>query len=1431
MKNIHFRYCLFVAFKSWILLVLLSMLVLCVRVANASPSNDNFANAIDLGGALTLSSSANNIGATLETGEPNPLYYGNAVGGASVWWKWTAPVSGQFYFRASYNYDGSYMSPVVVVATGDSVSTLTQVGLAIYQTPVCFTAVAGTTYYIAVHGFYGAQGDFILSLGQPPANDAFANAVDLGNGLAASSVGNNVGASLETGETNPVDPTYNNAIGGASVWWKWTAPVSGRFYFKTSYPGYGNFETDTVVVVATGNSVSTLTQVGLGISQASATFTAVAGTTYYIAVHGHNGAQGDFMLSLGQPPANDDFAQAIDLGNGLAASSVGNNVGASLETGETNPVDPTYNNAIGGSSVWWKWTAPVSGRFYFKTAYPGYGNYESDTVVVVATGNSVSTLTQVSLGRTPGSATFTAVEGTTYYIAVHGHNGAQGDFMLSLGQPPANDDFANAIDLGNGAAVSGSGNNVGATLETGETNPVAPNSNAAIGGASVWWKWTAPVSGRFYFKTASVGYGNSTDTVVLVATGNSVSTLTQVGLGIEQGSAIFTAVAGTTYYIAVHGYYGSQGDFMLSLGQPPANDDFANAIDLGNGAEASGSGTNVGASLETGEVAPIDGSSSIWWKWTAPTTGKYSVNLVFSGTWTGSELYNVGWVISSGNTLATQTVVGSGTSSVAFSAKAGTTYYIALYGLYGTQGTVQFSLGVPPVNDNVADATVLSGGRVLTATANALHATSETNEIVNGSSVWWKWTAPKDTQVTVDTEGSLVDVSLAVEQASTDPVNAGSMTLIGIKSGHADPGNGSPARFSFSAKAGQVYYFCVIALIDGTVGEVHLRIATPPANDNQASATDLGSNGDQTVTGDNFGATSEASEPKGQNSIWWKYTEAIGGKVQSVDTLGSDFDTVLEVYTRSNDGTLSLLRHCDDAGDDGHSRVAFPVTSGSSYYIRVIGKNKAKGNVTLHLKSAAPATTAAGHILWARALLETLDGEGGIAAADAHLASALAADSTNGEANLLRAFTQLALVQQQSDAIQLLSTLGVSKTGPNGLRSQLTLPKDSSGVPITTAGSSTSLLVNYLKNNLSTLDLIDGYLNKISGNNFLTTLSDSESGRIYVKIDAGDVQIIRAVLRGIKAVSYFSQTYDLAGDLNTVIHQSRYKAFNPETLKNNSSYSNVLKFATGDRRNDFRDILKEANAHCQLGYGYAKAARSSTATHYLFPMGKDADNVRSNAADLSASLDGSVLWNGTQVDLSKFVSSGASLRDFLTNFHGRKVVANTAPDPFFGGVLPTSSQDSVNTYLQKRGLLYNLSSYANWAAELLPDAAPADQAADASPAHDGISNRTKYAFGLDPQRACTPSEYLVQDLVKDAGDNQKYLTVSFVRRIDDRTLSYVVAVSDDLKTWDRTQTQLEQVGSATANADGITETVVFRFKSAALAAKKFVRIEVRGPNL
>jgi len=125
---------------------------------------------------------------------------------------------------------------------------------------------------------------------------------------------------------------------------------------------------------------------------------------------------------------------------------------------------------------------------------------------------------------------------------------------------PVNDMFANRTVV-SGTNIVVTGSNVGATRETGE-----PFHASYVGGASVWWSWTAPGPGTVIISTA----GSSFDTLLGVYTGSLVSELTEVASndddgGLRTSKVQFDVVEGTTYQIAVDGIGGSSGSITLSI--------------------------------------------------------------------------------------------------------------------------------------------------------------------------------------------------------------------------------------------------------------------------------------------------------------------------------------------------------------------------------------------------------------------------------------------------------------------------------------------------------------------------------------------------------------------------------------------------------------------------------------------------------------------------------------------------------------------------------------------------------------------------------------------------------------------------------------------------------------------------------------------------
>ena len=104
-----------------------------------------------------------NVDAGIESGEPNRA--GNS-GGASLWWSWSAPTTGEVTFDTR----GSSFDTLLAVYTGTSLSRLTAIASndddpagGSLQSAVRFSARQGQTYHIAVDDYRGASGDIVLN--------------------------------------------------------------------------------------------------------------------------------------------------------------------------------------------------------------------------------------------------------------------------------------------------------------------------------------------------------------------------------------------------------------------------------------------------------------------------------------------------------------------------------------------------------------------------------------------------------------------------------------------------------------------------------------------------------------------------------------------------------------------------------------------------------------------------------------------------------------------------------------------------------------------------------------------------------------------------------------------------------------------------------------------------------------------------------------------------------------------------------------------------------------------------------------------------------------------------------------------------------------------------------------------------------------------
>ncbi len=131
-----------------------------------------------------------------------------------------------------------------------------------------------------------------------------------------------------------------------------------------------------------------------------------------------------------------------------------------------------------------------------------------------------------------------------------------------------------------------------------------------------------------------------------------------------------------------------------------------------------------------------------------------------------------------------------------------------------------------------------------------------------------------------------------------------------------------------------------------------------PANNMCTSATRITRNG--VWNGSNVGATTDGgnagcgSNGAGTADVWWVLTPPASGTV-TIDTCGSDFDTILSVYDDCPGGIDDLIVCNDDMSSTAcpsnglNSRVTFAGVQGNTYYVRVASFGTVRGNIVLNV--------------------------------------------------------------------------------------------------------------------------------------------------------------------------------------------------------------------------------------------------------------------------------------------------------------------------------------------------------------------------------------------------------------------------------------------------------------------------------------------------
>jgi len=259
-----------------------------------------------------------------------------------------------------------------------------------------------------------------------------------------------------------------------------------------------------------------------------------------------------------------------------------------------------------------------------------------------------------------------------------------------------------------------------------------------------------------------------------------------------------------------------------------------------------------------------------------------------------------------------------------------------------------YTYTVPVSNDFCSNAIALTAG--VTYTMDTTYATSTADptpacQAAFGKGVWFKYSAASSSPLSISTCGSSFDTVLQIYSGA-----CGSLTPVLCNDDNGPACTGTAASVTFTATGGTTYY--ILAGGYNSYGGT-LKILAQLANDQCSGALPLVSGVTYSMSTADATSLYDPQPVCGSNvgkGVWFTFTPATS-RVVEINTCGSDFDTVVQVYTGACGSLSTVANGCNDdtgvCGNGRQSQVAFSASAGTVYYIFVGGYNNAYGNLSL----------------------------------------------------------------------------------------------------------------------------------------------------------------------------------------------------------------------------------------------------------------------------------------------------------------------------------------------------------------------------------------------------------------------------------------------------------------------------------------------------
>ncbi len=517
---------------------------------------------------------------------------------------------------------------------------------------------------------------------------------------------------------------------------------------------------------------------------------------------------------------------------------------------------------------------------------------------------------------------------------------------------------------------------------------VTPSPATSVPGQSVTFTATlAPIApatatpgGTVTFTIDNVAHGP-----VTLVSGVASFTTNALRAGSHSVSVAYSgdAAFGTASQTISGGYAVSKGDVTATLAASPVTSVSGQPVTFTAtvAALAPATGTPTGTAIFTIDGTPRPPVALSGGIATLATSGlpvgSHTVSVAYSGDAdfnTGAAALSGGQTTSKGDT--TTTVATSAATPVfgqnvtltatiaATSPAAGTPTGTATFTIDGTpRAPVALVNGVA----SLSDTTLAVGLRTVSVAYSGDSAfNTSTGSLAGGVNVG---KGPTTTTLTSSLTPSTLNETITLTASVTSSAGTPTGTVV-FRDGAAVIGSvalsGTAATFTTSSLA--IGGHSITASYEGdatyatSTSAALLQTVIIACNDTFANATPL-SILTATAVGSTVAATAEPGEPNHagvsgpSHSVWCRWQATTSGTT-SFDTTGSDFDTVVAVYTGSSVGGLTLIAANDNISPTTRqSRVRFNAVAGTTYTVSVDGAHGAAGDYVLTWSQAPPTQT------------------------------------------------------------------------------------------------------------------------------------------------------------------------------------------------------------------------------------------------------------------------------------------------------------------------------------------------------------------------------------------------------------------------------------------------------------------------------------------